>query len=41
MRNSYGRRIALRRPKQETLDAIAAEIATLEADPRPSATATQ
>ena len=31
MRNSYGRRIALRRPKRDELDAIAAEIATLEA----------
>ncbi|RJT35181.1 YeaH/YhbH family protein [Mesorhizobium waimense] len=30
MRNSHGRRIALRRPKQEELDAILQEIATLE-----------
>lgn len=35
MRNSYGRRIALRRPKRETLDAITAEIAALEAEPKP------
>lgn len=31
MRNSYGRRIALKRPKQEELDRIASEIAALEA----------
>ncbi|WP_137390213.1 YeaH/YhbH family protein [Rhodoligotrophos defluvii] len=31
MRNSHARRIALRRPKQEQLDAIAREIASLEA----------
>ncbi|MET2830946.1 YeaH/YhbH family protein [Mesorhizobium shangrilense] len=31
MRNSHGRRIALRRPKQEDLDAIVQELATLEA----------
>ena len=31
MRNSYGRRIALKRPKQRELDAIAEEIAMLEA----------
>jgi uncharacterized sporulation protein YeaH/YhbH (DUF444 family) len=37
MRNSYSRRLALGRPRQEALDAIAAEIATLEADPRPDA----
>jgi uncharacterized sporulation protein YeaH/YhbH (DUF444 family) len=30
MRNSHGRRIALKRPKQQELDAIAQEIATLE-----------
>ncbi|MBA3449377.1 MAG: YeaH/YhbH family protein [Pseudaminobacter sp.] len=35
MRNSFGRRIALRRPKQEELDAIEAEIALLEATPEP------
>ena len=39
MRNSYGRRIALRRPKQQELDAIAEELLTLEADPKPSAAA--
>jgi uncharacterized sporulation protein YeaH/YhbH (DUF444 family) len=37
MRNSYGRRIALRRPKQQELDAIAQELLALAADPRPSA----
>jgi uncharacterized sporulation protein YeaH/YhbH (DUF444 family) len=31
MRNSYGRRIALKRPKQEEVDALEAEIAALEA----------
>ncbi|MBN8943124.1 MAG: YeaH/YhbH family protein [Rhizobiales bacterium] len=31
MRNSFGRRIALRRPKLKELDAIAAELAALEA----------
>ncbi|TIU15857.1 MAG: YeaH/YhbH family protein, partial [Mesorhizobium sp.] len=36
MRNSHGRRIALRRPKQEELDAIAEQLAILEAEP-PSA----
>ena len=41
MRNSYGRRIALRRPKQDELDAIAEEIATLEPKPKPSATKRQ
>ncbi|TGQ39748.1 MULTISPECIES: YeaH/YhbH family protein [unclassified Mesorhizobium] len=40
MRNSHGRRIALRRPKQEELDAISKELATLEAEP-PSAAARQ
>ncbi|TKB98495.1 MAG: YeaH/YhbH family protein, partial [Mesorhizobium sp.] len=34
MRNSHGRRIALRRPKQEELDAVAQEIASLEAKPQ-------
>jgi uncharacterized sporulation protein YeaH/YhbH (DUF444 family) len=33
MRNSHGRRIALRRPKQAELDAILQEIATLESGP--------
>lgn len=33
MRNSFGRRIALRRPKREQLEAIAREIAALEAAP--------
>ncbi|TPK77363.1 YeaH/YhbH family protein [Mesorhizobium sp. B2-4-15] len=33
MRNSHGRRIALRRPKQAQLDAIAMQIAMLEAQP--------
>ena len=37
MRHSYGRRIALRRPKQHELDAITEEIAALEADPAPNA----
>jgi Protein of unknown function (DUF444) len=35
MRNSYGRRLALGRPKQTELDEIAAEIAALEANPDP------
>lgn len=38
MRNSYGRRIALHRPKQKEIDAIAEEIARLEVQPnRPGA----
>ncbi|TIN27157.1 MAG: YeaH/YhbH family protein [Mesorhizobium sp.] len=37
MRNSHGRRIALRRPKQEELDAILQEIATLELVPSSAA----
>ncbi len=37
MRNSHGRRIALKRPRQAELDAMAAEVAALEADPMPSA----
>ena len=37
MRNSYGRRLALRRPKQEELDDIEAEIAGLAAYPGPTA----
>jgi uncharacterized protein len=36
MRSSFGRRIALRRPKLEEIQAIADEIAALEAQPRPS-----
>ncbi|MCV3207677.1 YeaH/YhbH family protein [Mesorhizobium sp. YC-39] len=38
MRNSHGRRIALRRPKQQELDAILQEIATLESEPGGAAT---
>src|SRR5690606_23781203 len=37
MRNSFGRRLALRRPRQAALDAVAAEIAALEARPDPDA----
>ncbi|UVK56741.1 YeaH/YhbH family protein [Mesorhizobium sp. AR02] len=37
MRNSHGRRIALRRPKQEELDAILEEIAMLEVVPSSAA----
>ncbi|MFB9981529.1 YeaH/YhbH family protein [Mesorhizobium kowhaii] len=37
MRNSHGRRIALRRPKQAELDAILQEIATLEVVPSSAA----
>ncbi|MCX8995506.1 YeaH/YhbH family protein [Rhizobiaceae bacterium BDR2-2] len=37
MRNSFGRRLALGRPKQAQLDAIAAEIAALEARKKPDA----
>ncbi|MDI7861188.1 YeaH/YhbH family protein [Rhizobiaceae bacterium n13] len=37
MRNSYGRRIALKRPKAQEIEAIAREIAALEADPEPTA----
>ena len=36
MRNSYGRRIALKRPKQRELDALAEEIAALEGQPAPT-----
>ncbi len=36
VRNSFGRRIALRRPKQADLDAIADEVALLEAEAKPS-----
>jgi hypothetical protein len=35
MRNSHGRRIALKRPRQAELDALAAEIEALEANPVP------
>ncbi|TIP26806.1 MAG: YeaH/YhbH family protein, partial [Mesorhizobium sp.] len=38
MRNSHGRRIALRRPKQAELDAISTQIAELEAKPPTEAT---
>jgi uncharacterized sporulation protein YeaH/YhbH (DUF444 family) len=38
MRNSHGRRIALKRPRREELDAIAKELATLE-DEAPNAAA--
>ncbi|MBZ9602434.1 YeaH/YhbH family protein [Phyllobacterium chamaecytisi] len=41
MRNSFGRRIALRRPKQADLDAIADEIAVLEAEAKPSAVSSE
>lgn len=37
MRHSYGRRIALHRPKQEEFDALASELALLEAEPAPKA----
>lgn len=36
MFNSFGRRIALRRPRQAELDAVAEEIARLEEDKRPT-----
>ncbi|RUM97462.1 YeaH/YhbH family protein [Pseudaminobacter arsenicus] len=36
MRNSYGRRLALRRPKQEELDEIEAEIAKLATKAKPT-----
>lgn len=39
MRQSYGRRIALRRPKQHEIDTIAEEIAALEAELKPGAAA--
>ena len=35
MRRSYGRRIALRRPEQDELDAIAREVSAIEADVNP------
>lgn len=38
MRNSHGRRIALRRPRREELEAIARELAALEAEPPSAAT---
>jgi uncharacterized sporulation protein YeaH/YhbH (DUF444 family) len=41
MRQSYGRRIALRRPKQRELDAIIEEIAALALEPKPSAATLQ
>lgn len=41
MRRSYGRRIALRRPKQDELDAIAREVSAIEADVNPSMTKRQ
>lgn len=37
MFNSFGRRIALRRPKQTEIDAVAVELAKLEGERRPSA----
>lgn len=37
MRNSYGRRIALHRPRRQALEAIADEIARLEAEKTPDA----
>ena len=37
MRHSHGRRIALKRPRQRDLDALAEEIAVLEANPAPTA----
>ncbi len=37
MRNSYGRRIALRRPKQAEIDRLAEELAALEAELQPAA----
>jgi hypothetical protein len=36
MRNSYGRRLALGRPKQAAIDAVECEIAELEADVEPT-----
>jgi hypothetical protein len=41
MFNSFGRRIALRRPKQSEIDAIAAELLKLEGERRPSAATQQ
>ncbi|MET3519233.1 MULTISPECIES: YeaH/YhbH family protein [Mesorhizobium] len=38
MRNSHGRRIALRRPKQADVDAIAGQIAALDSQPASAAT---
>jgi hypothetical protein len=38
MRNSHGRRIALRRPRREELEAILQELAALEAEPQSAAT---
>jgi uncharacterized sporulation protein YeaH/YhbH (DUF444 family) len=41
MFNSFGRRIALRRPKQSEIDAIAVELLKLEGERRPSAATQQ
>lgn len=41
MFNSFGRRIALRRPKQSEIDAVAAELLKLEGERRPSAATQQ
>ncbi len=41
MFNSFGRRLALRRPNQEELDALAEEIKKLEEDKRPTAATLQ
>ncbi|SCM79481.1 conserved hypothetical protein [uncultured Pleomorphomonas sp.] len=41
MRNSFGRRLALGRPRQAQLDAVAAEIAALEAEADPTAEAVE
>lgn len=41
MRNSHGRRIALRRPRREELEAVARELAALEAEPPSAATRPQ
>ena len=41
MRNSYGRRIALQRPSRKVVEAIAEEIARLEAETAPDATRRQ
>jgi uncharacterized sporulation protein YeaH/YhbH (DUF444 family) len=39
MRNSFGRRIALKRPKLTEIEALEDELATLDADPMPAAAA--
>lgn len=41
MRNSYGRRIALKRPKLEEIEALSREIEALEGQPDPSVETTQ